>query len=230
MRKLRVLILTLLLPAALLAQAPDTLSIPPDFVTDPGSFLQGNGVDVDTLDIQDGRLLLVLKDDHTWYYIKNFKLLENDSTFVKDWVPNSTDPYHVPLDSLPLRNTICLVDSTSRFVCPNQTKVYSRFGYRRGRRHQGVDLPLKTGTPVGLFEFRFFFSGGFQSGEGEEVSAQSIKDMIREFIAAEDPSKPLSDSQLSKMLGGKGFDVARRTVAKYREELGISSSQLRKAY
>ena len=85
-------------------------------------------------------------------------------------------------------------------------------------------------TPVGLFEFRFFFSGGFQSGEGEEVSAQSIKDMIREFIAAEDPSKPLSDSRLSKMLGDKGFDVARRTVAKYREEIGISSSQLRKAY
>ena len=85
-------------------------------------------------------------------------------------------------------------------------------------------------TPVGLFEFRFFFSGGFLSGEGEEVSAQSIKDMIREFITGENPSKPLSDSQLSKMLGDKGFDVARRTVAKYREELGIPSSQLRKAY
>ena len=148
MRKTSVLILNLLLPAALLAQAPDTLSIPASFVTDLGSFQQGKGVDVDTLDIHDGRLLLVLRDDHTWYYIKNFKLLENDSTFVKDWVPNTTDPYRVPLDSLPLRNTICLVDSTSRFVCPNQTKVYSRFGYRRGRRHQGVDLPLKTGTPV----------------------------------------------------------------------------------
>lgn len=85
-------------------------------------------------------------------------------------------------------------------------------------------------TPFGLFEFRFFFSGGFQSGEGEEVSAQAIKNMIREFIDAEDPSKPLSDSKLSKMLGDKGFDVARRTVAKYREEIGISSSQLRKAY
>jgi murein DD-endopeptidase MepM/ murein hydrolase activator NlpD len=127
---------------------PDTLRVPDDFVTELGAFQQGKGVEVDTLDIQDGRLLLVLKDDHTWYYIKNFKLLENDSTFVKDWVPNSTNPYHTPLDSLPLRNSICLVDSTSRFVCPNQTKVFSRFGMRRGRRHQGVDLPLKTGTPV----------------------------------------------------------------------------------
>ena len=146
--KKTILILSLLLPAALFAQAPDTLSVPSDFVTAPGSFQQGKGAEVDTLDIQDGRLLLVLKDDHTWYYIKNFKMMEQDSTFVKDWVPNSTNPYRTPLDSLPLRNSICLVDSASSFVCPNQVKVFSRFGMRRGRRHQGVDLPLKTGTPV----------------------------------------------------------------------------------
>lgn len=85
-------------------------------------------------------------------------------------------------------------------------------------------------TPVGLFEFKYFFSGGFQSEEGEEVSAQAIKNMIRELVNAEDPSKPLSDSKLSSLLAKKGFEVARRTIAKYREELGIPSSQLRKAY
>ncbi|MBQ9336376.1 MAG: RNA polymerase factor sigma-54 [Lentisphaeria bacterium] len=85
-------------------------------------------------------------------------------------------------------------------------------------------------TPFGLFEFRYFFSGGFQSGEGEEVSAHSIRKMIRDFVDAEDRARPLSDSKLSQMLGEHGFDVARRTVAKYREELGIPSSQLRKAY
>ena len=161
-----ILVSSLFLSAALLAQEPDTtinpralfpgsvsstldtLTVPDDFVTEPGSFQQGKGAEVDTLDIQDGRLLLVLKDDHTWYYIKNFKLMESDSTFVKDWVPNSTNPFTVPLDSLPLRNSIALVDSASRFVVPYQTKVFSRFGMRRGRRHQGVDLPLKTGTPV----------------------------------------------------------------------------------
>ena len=84
------LVISLLLPVALFAQAPDTtinkralfpgsgsstvdtLTVPKDFVTEPGSFQQGKGAEVDTLDIQDGRLLLVLKDDHTWYYIKNF--------------------------------------------------------------------------------------------------------------------------------------------------------------
>lgn len=161
------LVISLLLPCALFAQAPDTtsintralfpgsgssapdtLTVPKDFVTEPGSFQQGKGAEVDTLDIQDGRLLLVLKDDHTWYYIKNFKRMESDSTFVKDWVPNSTNPYTAPLESLPLHNAIALVDSASRFVVPYQTKVFSRFGIRRGRRHQGVDLPLKTGTPV----------------------------------------------------------------------------------
>ena len=85
-------------------------------------------------------------------------------------------------------------------------------------------------TPHGLFEFRFFFSGGFQSGEGEEVSAHSIRKMIRDFVDAENPARPLSDSKLSEMLAEHGFEVARRTVAKYREELGIPSSQLRKAY
>lgn len=160
------LVISLFLPVALFAQAPDTtinkralfpgggtsapdtLTIPNDFVTEPGSFQQGKGAEVDTLDIQDGRLLLVLKDDHTWYYIKNFKMMESDSTFVKDWMPNTTNPYTSLLESLPLRNSIALVDSASRFVVPYQTKVFSRFGMRRGRRHQGVDLPLKTGTPV----------------------------------------------------------------------------------
>ena len=85
-------------------------------------------------------------------------------------------------------------------------------------------------TPVGLFEFKYFFSGGFQSEEGEEVSAQAIKNMIRDLVNAEDPAHPLSDSKLSSLLAEKGFEVARRTIAKYREELGISSSQLRKAY
>lgn len=160
------LVISLFLPVALFAQAPDTtinkralfpgggtsapdtLTIQKDFVTEPGSFQQGKGAEVDTLDIQDGRLLLVLKDDHTWYYIKNFKMMESDITFVKDWEPNTTNPYTSPLESLPLRNSIALVDSASRFVVPYQTKVFSRFGIRRGRRHQGVDLPLKTGDPV----------------------------------------------------------------------------------
>jgi RNA polymerase sigma-54 factor len=83
-------------------------------------------------------------------------------------------------------------------------------------------------TPVGLFEFKYFFSGGFQSEEGEEVSAQAIKNMIRDLVNAEDPTHPLSDSKLSSLLAEKGFEVARRTIAKYRGQLGIPLARWRK--
>ena len=177
-----VLFLSLLTLPLARAQDPDSLAVrqmvaaldtlvaadapvpPPDFQTKPGEFRQGQGVGVDTLDIQDGRLLLVLKDDHTWYYVKNFERIAQDSTFTQDWIPNSTNPYKTTLESLPLRNTICLVDSASSFVVPNQVKVFSRFGTRRGRAHQGVDLPLRTGTPVyaafdGCVRASFYNSG-----------------------------------------------------------------------
>lgn len=85
-------------------------------------------------------------------------------------------------------------------------------------------------TPKGLFEFRFFFSGGFRSENGEEISSRGIKEIIRDAVAAEDPAAPLSDSRIMEMLKSRGFEVARRTVAKYREELGIQSSQMRKVF
>lgn len=85
-------------------------------------------------------------------------------------------------------------------------------------------------TPMGLFRFKYFFTGGFQSEAGEEVSSHGIKEIIRDFVANEDRSSPLSDNEMTKMLKERGFDVARRTIAKYREELGIQSSQLRRVF
>ena len=85
-------------------------------------------------------------------------------------------------------------------------------------------------TPIGLFEFKYFFTGGYQSSGGEEISSRSVKEMIRDIIAHEEPDNPISDSKIGEMLKERGLDVARRTVAKYREELGIQSSHLRKAY
>lgn len=84
-------------------------------------------------------------------------------------------------------------------------------------------------TPQGTFEFKYFFSGGFQSDDGSSVSSRSIRELIRELVDDEDPRSPLSDSKLTELLTGKGIDIRRRTVAKYREELGIPPSHLRKA-
>ncbi len=85
-------------------------------------------------------------------------------------------------------------------------------------------------TPQGLFEMKYFFTAGIQTASGDGMSNTSVKDMIAEIFKKEDPSKPLSDQEVVKMLGEKGIGIARRTVAKYRTELNILPSNLRKVY
>ena len=102
----------------------------------------------DTLDTSDPRIKIELCSDGTWRYLKDWEAEGVDDIFTECWVENSPAAYHVALNDLPLRMTIPLVDSASRFCCPYVTKVYSPFGYRHGRRHQGVDLPLHKGDPV----------------------------------------------------------------------------------
>lgn len=85
-------------------------------------------------------------------------------------------------------------------------------------------------TPHGLFPFRHFFTTGYRSQDGEQVSSLAIKQKIQGLIADEEKGRPLSDQKLMALLRDQGLDVARRTVAKYREELGIAPSHLRRSY
>src|SRR2546426_688576 len=85
-------------------------------------------------------------------------------------------------------------------------------------------------TPQGIFEMKYFFTSGFQTAQGEGMSNTSVKDMIGDIFKKEDPAKPLSDQEVVKMLVEKGINIARRTVAKYRAELNILPSNLRKVY
>jgi RNA polymerase sigma-54 factor len=85
-------------------------------------------------------------------------------------------------------------------------------------------------TPRGLYPFRHFFSTGYTSSDGDELSSHSIKTKIQALVGEEDHAKPLSDQKLVELLSEQGLKVARRTVAKYREELGIPSSHLRKSF
>lgn len=82
----------------------------------------------------------------------------------------------------------------------------------------------------GIYELRHFFSAGVSDGTGEGVSSNSIKEFIREFVDGENPKKPYSDQAMVDMLGEKGFHISRRTVAKYRDEMGILSSSKRRRY
>ena len=83
-------------------------------------------------------------------------------------------------------------------------------------------------TPQGLFELKYFFHSGIASSSGAMVSSVSVKKMIRDMVEAEDPAAALSDQEIAQTLHGQGLTIARRTVAKYREELSILPSHQRR--
>ena len=83
-------------------------------------------------------------------------------------------------------------------------------------------------TPYGTFLLKTLFSESLATESGEEVSTREVKKILEEAVAAEDKRKPLSDEKLMQVLQEKGYKIARRTVAKYREQLGISVARLRK--
>lgn len=99
--------------------------------------------------------------------------------------------------------------------------------------HESTVSRVTTGkymqTPLGVFELKFFFSSAINTtGGNQTVASESVKQMIKRLVSEEDRAKPLSDEKLVKMLKAEGVDVARRTVAKYREAVGIGSSSERR--
>ncbi len=84
-------------------------------------------------------------------------------------------------------------------------------------------------TPYGTFELKYFFGSGLETESGNNASSTAVRALIKQFVASENPKKPLSDNQLSEMLKEQGIECARRTVAKYREALRIAPTTLRKA-
>ncbi len=83
-------------------------------------------------------------------------------------------------------------------------------------------------TPRGVFELKFFFSSGLATDDGEDVSARTAKDIIKGLIDEEDKKDPLSDQRIAELLHEKGLQIARRTVAKYREQLQVLPARLRR--
>jgi len=83
-------------------------------------------------------------------------------------------------------------------------------------------------TPNGIVEFKYFFSSHVSTEEGGECSSTAIRAFIKELVSNENPAKPLSDSKIADLLNEKGINVARRTIAKYREAMFIASSSERK--
>jgi murein DD-endopeptidase MepM/ murein hydrolase activator NlpD len=105
---------------------------------------------VDTLDTANEHIKVILYGDNTWQYYKTPGFQQVAGVYDSNWNDSDTNPYDLQLQDLPAQWSIWLVDSLDQYHCPYQAKVYHRgkFGPRRGRRHQGVDLPLKVGDPV----------------------------------------------------------------------------------
>ncbi len=97
--------------------------------------------------------------------------------------------------------------------------------------HESTVSRVTTGkyiaTPRGLFELKFFFPSHVTTKGGSQCSAVAVKEFIKEIIDKEQPKQPMSDEQIAVLLKGRGINIARRTVAKYREALNIKPSYLR---
>jgi RNA polymerase sigma-54 factor len=85
-------------------------------------------------------------------------------------------------------------------------------------------------TPQGIFELKYFFNSSIKRTSKDDIASESVKNKIREIVNGEDPKRPYSDQKIVTLLAQQGIVIARRTVAKYREMLGILSSSKRKKY
>lgn len=104
---------------------------------------------LDTIDTQTPGVQIILYEDKTWRYYRDPNVAVRSEVFNEYWDNDAIDPYHQELSQLPERISVWVADTLSQYCCPRQVKVYSKFGLRRRRRHQGVDLPLQRGEPVG---------------------------------------------------------------------------------
>lgn len=102
----------------------------------------------DTLDTGNPGVKVVLYNNGTYRYVKDPSLVAVDSVFTQCWDTRAVNPYREDPDSIPDRFSLWIVDTLDSYTCPYVVHPRSQFGYRHGRRHQGIDLPYPTGTPV----------------------------------------------------------------------------------
>lgn len=105
---------------------------------------------IDTLDTAHEYVKVILYGDNTWQYYKTPEYQNTADVYAENWKNTTSDPYGLKMEDMPSQWSIWCVDSLDQYHCPYQGEVYHRgkFGMRRGRRHQGIDIPLKTGEPI----------------------------------------------------------------------------------
>ena len=117
-----------------------------------------------------------------------------------------------------------------KYIKPMKMKDIAQYlGFHESTISRGVNGKYMS-TPFGIYEFKYFFSSAFENDYDNLTSSVSIKKIIKEIVKSENKSKPLSDDEIVKILNARGINIARRTISKYRKELGILSSSKRKQY
>lgn len=126
------------------------LTIPRPAIDPVRSLFKSPSDPVDTLDTAHESIKVILYGDNTWQYYKTPEYQKTTGVFDEYWSTVGANPYAIELSDMPAQWSIWCVDSLDQYHCPYQGEVYYRgkFGMRRGRRHQGVDLPLKKGDPI----------------------------------------------------------------------------------
>lgn len=125
-----------------------TLLVPRPALEPVKSIDPSSAAPIDTMDTGNPAVKILLMANHTWKYYKDPSVSSHSEIFNRYWSDEYPNPYKMDLKDLNDDISIWVVDTLKEYHCPYQTKVYSPFGYRHGRRHMGVDLPLKTGAPV----------------------------------------------------------------------------------
>jgi RNA polymerase sigma-54 factor len=173
---------------------------------------------------------------------RQFKADRDTKEFIRDkynkanWLINAVEQRRitmiVTMDAIIKRQKhfFTMKESQRRLIPMNLTDVAEDTGL-----HQSTVSRVTNGkfaiTPFGMFELKYFFSEVTkQNEEGDDISTTKIKEKLRELIESEDKTEPLSDQQLADELEKAGLAAARRTVAKYREQLGFATARLRKKY
>ena len=124
------------------------LLVPRPFRESVPSMVKSDKDVLDSIETASPGVKILLFADNTWKYWKDPSVIMKNDVFSEYWNTETAVPYHVDQKDLPERISLWIVDTLSEYRCPNVVKVYSPFGYRHRRQHQGVDLPLKTGDPV----------------------------------------------------------------------------------
>ncbi len=129
-----------------------------------------------------------------------------------------------------VRTQVDFFDKGKKFLAPMSQKEVAEELELHESTISRATTDKYVDSPQGILELKYFFSNEMKTDSGEDVSSTAIMAMIEEIIESEDKKKPLSDAKITGMLNDKGIDISRRTVAKYRENIGIPKSSMRKEY